>query len=232
MKGKLYIGLGTPKKDSYLLVYDLKEKILELLASSQRKEKESPFDDSTPTRYPWMTADSENDRILLYALKGRRENPTGLWSINPSDNKLKQLIHFNSGCNNASFTGMDKLLISDSFSTFTYDLNSRKTRLINSFHKMSPLTDLEFKDSGAGTFRDIGPKILVNNWLWSADYFGRISPDPKTQEVFNFHDGESLFKPKEFMQSVTIDSNLYILASSQQQLWMFKMSKGKNEKNK
>jgi len=80
-----------------------------------------------------------------------------------------------------------------------------------------------FQTARLCSYRALAPNILIDGWLWSADYFGRISPDGKSQEIFYFHNGNELFLPKVFMQAGEIGNKKYVLAADQRQMWIFKM---------
>lgn len=222
LNNKIYAGLGEPEKEGFLIAYDINKNNLELLASSRRKEKISPFDDlSPPVEFQSLTADPERNQIIMFARF--RHNPiNGLWAIDISDNKMKQLIEVDFSAEWASPVNNGRIIISDSFETLSYDISKSEVDLLNSFASM-PQNKKYFKTAHLCSYRAITPHILLDGWLWSADYFGRISPDGKSQEIFYFHNGTELFLPKVFMQATEINNKKYVVAVDQRQIWIFKM---------
>ncbi len=72
----LFAGLGD---GGYIIRYDLKNARCDVLASSRRKDKHSPLDDTLVWDAPCMAADPSRDRIVMLA--GSREK-AGVWQIN------------------------------------------------------------------------------------------------------------------------------------------------------
>lgn len=59
LDGKIYAGVG----EGYLISYDLESRRGDVLASSRRKQKLSPFDDQKPFRVPCLLADPIRQRV-------------------------------------------------------------------------------------------------------------------------------------------------------------------------
>ncbi len=57
LDGRLYAFLGKGNTEGYLVVWDLKKRQCDVLASSRRKEKRSPFDDAIPAHALALLAD-------------------------------------------------------------------------------------------------------------------------------------------------------------------------------
>ncbi len=224
LKNKIYAGLGEPEKEGFLIAYDLNKNNFELLASSRRIEKISPFDDlSPPVQFQSLTADPGRNQIIFACLSHSHDPVEGLWAIDINNNKMRQLTQFDFPSVWASPINDDTIIFSSSFEIFSYDISKGEADLLNSYASPLAQNKKNFKTSRSCSYRAIAPHILLDGWLWSADYFGRISPDGKSQEVFYFHNGTELFLPREFIQVAEIGNKKYVIAVDQRQIWIFKM---------
>ena len=224
LKNKIYAGLGEPGKEGFLIAYDLNKNNFELLASSRRIEKISPFDDlSPPVQFQSLTADPGRNQIIFACLSHSHDPVEGLWAIDINNNKMRQLTQFDFPSVWASPINDDTIIFSSSFEIFSYDISKGEADLLNSYASPLAQNKKNFKTSRSCSYRAIAPHILLDGWLWSADYFGRISPDGKSQEVFYFHNGTELFLPREFIQVAEIGNKKYVIAVDQRQIWIFKM---------
>ncbi len=89
---KLYIGM-----EGYLAAFDFKTRRCDLLASSRRKDKKSPFDDlSPPLQVSAMLADAPQHRVLFLATRygGECDPLLGLWQIDTATSELSQVLQF------------------------------------------------------------------------------------------------------------------------------------------
>lgn len=89
LNGKLYLGLTLHNKVGYLVAVDWETSEYGLLASSQRSEKQSPFDDGPPFEIHNLMMDIERQRILMYV---QCRDLSGLWSWHPREGKFTQLV--------------------------------------------------------------------------------------------------------------------------------------------
>lgn len=99
--GKLYVALGG----GYLLAVNPESGAYETLASSRRRERLTPFDDSDVFRIPYLVADAERHRLifLLYqkpghliyypsALIAAKDTTNGLWEYDLKAKTFKRHI--------------------------------------------------------------------------------------------------------------------------------------------
>jgi hypothetical protein len=82
MDGKVYAGVS----EGYLMAYDLAQNRCDVLASSRRKQKLSPFDDQKPFRVPMLVADPARKRIVFVI-------GDHLWQLTPADGRFTQLVN-------------------------------------------------------------------------------------------------------------------------------------------
>ncbi len=89
LDGKLYAGM----RNGYLVAYDPADGRCNVLASSQRKEKLSPFDDGAAFDVPCLVADPERKRILFVLYQGMPStaNKTdGIWDYSVKTRAFSQ----------------------------------------------------------------------------------------------------------------------------------------------
>lgn len=97
LDGTLYLSVGHPDHDGYLLAYDLKRGDLKTLAASRRvaagAEPTSPFDNSAPLFSWFMQADPARHRIVfLIGNRAWEKGKSGWWSYEPATSQFKQLF--------------------------------------------------------------------------------------------------------------------------------------------
>jgi WD40 repeat protein len=87
--GKLVAAL----EDGYLVVYDPGRKRCEVIASSRRTRRASPFDDGRPFRARDLLADPERHRVLFVLVQETFTHPnTGTWEYNLKDRRFRKLL--------------------------------------------------------------------------------------------------------------------------------------------
>ena len=94
LDGRLYAAMS----DGYLARIDPATKTCDVLASSRRKDKRSPFDDGKPFEINWMLADPPRHRVLLF-INGRNSathRNLGLWQIDESSGHITPLLRLES----------------------------------------------------------------------------------------------------------------------------------------
>ena len=70
--GKLYGGIGELDQDGMFVSYDLKTSKIQVLASSRRKQKQSPLDDTAPfSIIISIWPDPPRDRVVFYAASSK-----------------------------------------------------------------------------------------------------------------------------------------------------------------
>ena len=211
LEGKLYAGVG----DGYLISYDLDTRRCDVLASSRRKQKLSPFDDQPPFRVPAMVADPLRKRIVFVIGKG-------LWQLTPADGKMTQVIDLiaaDTGRSEPKLDGSsidwasprrgDRLLISNVFRVMEIDLTRDRATLIHS--------------PESGIFSNPPPHLLVHGWLWSGESFARLSLDKREFQRLPSPDKG----PARFRSNVSLDlinDGRQILAGDAWSLWLLDLS--------
>ncbi len=165
LDGKIYAGIG----DGYLIAYDLAQNRCDVLASSRRKQKLSPFDDRKPFRVPMLIADSARKRIV-FAIGDH------LWQLTPADGRFTELLNIveaDQGTwgpklsgDNIVWTGPlrgDRVVISNMSCTIEVDLARVQAKVLRS--------------PDVGNFLMESPPLVVDGFLWSASPFARLSLD-------------------------------------------------------
>ena len=90
--GSLYVALGTPDSEAFVLAMNLKTGAVDTLASSRRKEHLSPFDDSAPFGTSTLIADAPRRRIVFHASSTLWEaGRSGVWALDVKDRTFHQL---------------------------------------------------------------------------------------------------------------------------------------------
>jgi hypothetical protein len=159
--GTLFIALG---ESGYLVAYDLETKQCDVLASSRRRSKQSPFDDGGPFAIPFMVADPPRKRIVFLIDGG------GLWEWSVVSRQFRQVA--NNGFRvwpRLSVTTLppDRILLAARENRCMFDLSNNKL--------------LEPPRILTGAYP---PLLPLNGWVWSACPWGRITSDGQRQEFF------------------------------------------------
>ncbi len=192
LEGKLYAALSG----GYLVAYEPKAERVEVLASSRRKEKRTPFDDlNTGFSVPLVAADPQRDRLLLAVyekpvLPPNRPDPakepvSGLWELNVKTNTFKRLLRFNN-YSHAAFASPirdDHLLLSSNTWALDYDLARDKPDLLWAFNPVGPDLGID-KARCKDYFGMAPPRWYHDGWLWTNSPFGRLSLASKRQQRF------------------------------------------------
>jgi hypothetical protein len=228
----LYAGVGEPGKEGYLVRYDLKEKKCDVLASSRRKEQQSPFDDASPLGVSYLVSDAKRERLLFVASVKNRPSVDGLWELDAKTNKFKLLQPLNllGGVAWGSPVRDDKVVIATSNGTFTFDLEKNKAQLLYTGHTIVDCgpglatSALRLKERGpltklTGGTLTLGPGYLVNDgWLWAAHPFTRVSLDVQKREpLAGLRSGVKYFEPTEALEAIGDGKRL--LVGDQFGLW-------------
>ena len=216
LDGKLYAALGGTQltasggrsdlihSGSFLVAYDLKTRACDVLVSTRRKEKQSPFDDGPPFVATLVVADTARHRIVfLGGNSSRREaqqiaaagTPSGIWEYGAKEKMFRFLSsvpverwgHYHSA-EQRILTGVRDL--------WSFDLAKDRLELFYTaaypdvWWKMLAQTYPEIKSNRSSRMMDGSlllhpPYVLLDGWLWSASPWGRIRLDGTNQEYFS-----------------------------------------------
>jgi hypothetical protein len=231
--GKLYAALGEENKEGYLAAIDLDTHRCKIVASSRRKEKLSPFDDSPPFFARGFLADPKRHRVLFLASVRNQLAPSGLWEINSVTGKLRQRMkHYLFSPYDLEWYSLlsgDKILLASKSATIVYDLATDKwqsrpyknTDIVQTQTYVLPrLKDvLALAQPGKEPIPLRGGDMLFDGWLWSSDPFGRVSLDGEVKERFPRPRKKfNRFNPNECMQ--VLDNGSKLLFADQNGIWL------------
>jgi hypothetical protein len=184
-EGKLYAAL----KGGYFIAYDLGSKRCQVLASSRRKEKHSPLDDSSVFVAPYLVVDAERQRLLFLAkwVKDPDKKKTGLWELNVRDGTfvLRQALPWFSLWGSRIYDG--HILLSWNTSTLAdYDL----TRDSIQYLWNAPADSTPQRAKVAFSYYKAEPPFLYTRHLfkpgriWTGDPLGWIDGGTGAQVLF------------------------------------------------
>jgi len=92
LNGRLFAALGTEETENYLIGYDTTSRRIEVIASTARKEKRSPFDDRSGLRIVGLTPDPPRNRLIVtIAGPGATAQLSGLWEFRPATGRWQYL---------------------------------------------------------------------------------------------------------------------------------------------
>lgn len=147
LDGVIYAGLGVKNKEAYIAAYDLSKKHVDVLASSVRKDRQSPFDDGPAFDVINLLPDAPRKRLIVAAVRRGETTSkvTGLWEYKPATRVWRQLLAItlwmqrSEDRNGASYTmldfvrsaGPDRLLARVSTGLFLFDLKLDQPRKIH-----------------------------------------------------------------------------------------------------
>jgi hypothetical protein len=187
--GRLYAGLVG----GYLVSIDPATGKYDVLASSRRRERASPFDDGKVFNVPYLAADTKRQRLVFLLHQGPTDPalPNGLWSWDPLKKEFKRLLETGGrewGLSGNPIAG-DHLLLSNGRMTADVDLATDKFSVLwaatNPGYPTSNGPLLHTRDALCQeSFQVSGPQMFRNGILWSAAPFARMSVADKKQEVF------------------------------------------------
>ena len=125
MGNRLYLCMGDTEA-TYIVSWDLKARKCDILASTVRKEKLSPFDNTSHIICRVIRADPVRERIVLVITSFARTAITefnGIWAFEPENGRFKQLMAFRSyDINNDGHIEGNYLYLNSFSGTYVYDL--------------------------------------------------------------------------------------------------------------
>jgi hypothetical protein len=225
---KLYAGL----EGGYLVTYDPGSSRVEVLASSRRKEKVTPFDDREEQfSVPYLVADPERQRVLfvmheatpkdLYQVGPSKDSTNGLWELNVGTREFRRLVRLYAypAVSWGSPVHNGRILLSSYQFALEFDLARNQPHLLRAFGRVSPdLTPERQEHFGVGV-----PHLYRQGWLWSPSPFGRISIPENRQELLAPLVERSGFWPTS-LDALGEDE---LLVGDVFTLWVLKLRKGK-----
>ena len=225
LDARLYAGLGD---GGYVIRYDPKNNQIDVLASSRRKQKQSPLDDDLSWEAPCMCADAPRHRVIVLAGRGFGEH-TGIWQMDATGT-LTQLyqtsqIGFGDWCGDVDG---DHLILSTNQWILDLDLKNDHPQVL---HK--------------NPYGTIGPKIVPPSesitpnailfppyadragWLWAGHDFTRTNISTgQTQDLPELSSsvGHERIVPADVLQM--FDRGQRALVGDETKLWMLRFNTG------
>jgi hypothetical protein len=217
-EGKLYAYLGEPdvldSKDAYIVAWDLRERKCKVLASSRRKEKLSPFDDSKPLLSTFFRTDAKRKQILFAA---HAQHPlNGLWAFDVQTKKFHRLFILHNGDVEIMSPSVriegDLLRMPTNMGVFDYDLAKNDGHLLYDGKVRLEVSLLRSAVHGVQRNPDYrqwtnkswnakGPFVLAGGWIWAANPFSRRSLDGGAPELLApLRPDQKFFQPREALQ--------------------------------
>jgi hypothetical protein len=226
--GRIYAGL----EGGYLVAIDPGNSHVEVLASSRRKEKLTPFDDREEQfSIPYLVADPERRRVLfvmheatpkdLYQVGPSKDSTNGLWEFNVGTREFRRLVRLYSYpmVSWGSPVRNGRILLSSHEFALEFDLARNQPHLLRAFNPVSPELTPERKEHfGIGV-----PHLYRQGWLWSPAPFGRISIPENRQELLPPLVERSGFWPTS-LDPLGEDE---LLVGDPATLWVIKLREGK-----
>ena len=243
LDGRLYAVLGEPGKESYVIAWDLKLRKCEVLASSRRKDKRSPFDDHPPMVATALLTDSVRHRLLLLTFCYDPMQPAlnGLWALDTKGGKFSRLFPLRFNDKYVFSTGGrvegDRLILNSPLGPFVHDLAKNDPRLLyddkisleagSGNGVCSPLGMLPaYKKRVANVYIQNQLSLVVDGWLWIASPFSRRTLDGEKQEELTTPRAIrdlSAFAPTESLQFFRNDRE--VLLGDSFGLWLITLRK-------
>jgi len=240
--GRLFAYLGEGNKDSYVVAWDLKARKCEVLASSRRKDKRSPFDDNTPLVTSTLLTDPARDQILFPVYSPFTQHPlNGMWALDVKKDSFSRLFILHHTDISLAGPNMriegDKLLMASTVGPFTFDLVKKDQRLLydkkvslevgpfrSALYSLGRMP--EYHKRTENRFDARQPYLLADGWLWAAVPFSRKSIDGVKQELLApLRPGQGWFQPTECLQMFHGERQL--LVGDPFGLWVLTLPDGK-----
>lgn len=203
LNGKLYAAL----KGGFLLAFDAEGKSFEVLASSRRRDRLSPFDDGEAFRIRYVVADPARNR-LLFVLYQRPNHPVlnpeaiiakdttnGIWEYNAKTKTFTRhvelfwdTIAWGTPIRNGHilFDGTDH----SSTGVLDFDIQANQAKLVWARKNLGPTLPLSEAPSKELYYPRGVAELVRDGWLWSAFPLARVSLSQKKQEWFGTPEDE------------------------------------------
>jgi hypothetical protein len=215
--GRLFAYLGEANKESYIVAWNLQPRKCEVLASSRRKEKRSPFDDNTPLVTSFMLADPAREQVLFSVFSPFTQHAlNGVWAFETKKNAFSRLFILHHGDLSLAASGSrvegDKLLLPSTLGLFTYDLVKNDQHLLyankvslevgpqrSALYSLGRMPEYQKRFDGRTDVRS--PYLAADGWLWAAAPFSRQPlAGGKPEHLAPLRSEQRFFEPNETMQ--------------------------------
>lgn len=243
---KLYAYLGEPdtleSKNAYFIAWDLRDRKCEVLASSRRKEKRSPFDDNNPLLCPFFRTDAKRKQILFAAHAQHRLN--GLWAFDVKTKKFQRLFILHNG--DVGLMGPsvriegDLLRMPTPMGLFDYNLAKNdghllydgKVRLEVGLIRSAVYgvqRNPAYRQWTDNSWNAKGPFALAGGWIWAAKPFSRRALTGGPPELLApLRSDAKFFQATEGLQKFDDDR---LLVCDSFGLWLVPLPEQKKEPN-
>jgi hypothetical protein len=212
MDGKVYAGFA----DGYLVSINPQTGECDVLASSRRKQKQSPFDDGDVFRVPTLVADPSRQRLVFVIGKQ-------VWQLTPSEGKITPMIDLVAvarGRSEPKLTGQnidwsgrvrgDRVLIANVFHTIEIDLAHDRA--------------VELHAPELGFFQTHPPQLVIDGWLWCGGAFSRLSLDKRDYQALPSPEkGSTSFRPTICLE-LSADQR-QLIAADQYSVWLYDLER-------
>lgn len=173
---RLYAGF----QEGYLIACNTRTKTCEVVASSRRKAKQTPLDNSTPSfTVRHMLADPDRHRVLFTIDYGQSDdqNPlAGIWQIDATSGALTQVLKLYGYCRFVGATIKDHVLVrvdkSDSlglsFALFRFNLQTDHADFIAASGQgpAGPILRVPESVTPLDYWKFLPPYLVADGWLW------------------------------------------------------------------
>jgi hypothetical protein len=245
MDGRLYAYLGERDKDSYVVAWDLKARKCEVLASSRRKEKRSPFDDNTPLVTSFLLPDPARGQVLISVFSPFTQHAlNGVWALDVKKDTFRRLFILHHADLALVGPGLhlegDRLVMPSMLGTFSFDLTRNDQKLLldgkvalevgptrSAVFSAGQMPAIRKRTEDGLTLRP--PFVVADGWLWAGQPFARRTLDGGKEEMLApLRRDQKFFQPTESLQRFRGEREL--LAGDSFGLWVIVMPKAPGEK--
>lgn len=178
---RVYAGLDG----GYLISLSPETGKFDVLASSRRREKASPFDDGESFTVPYLAADAERQRLIFILQQGRTEQKgaNGFWSWDLKTHDFKRLLEI--GGSEWALGGTPirdgRVQLFSGRIAVDFDLASDKHVLLWGWGDPHGPVLLPSNALCQEAFRG-HPRVFRDGWVWAEGPFNRFSISEKKQE--------------------------------------------------
>ncbi|HBO43495.1 MAG TPA: hypothetical protein DD670_06105, partial [Planctomycetaceae bacterium] len=232
LDGKLYAALAG----GYLVCCDLTGQSCEILASSSRKQRLSPFDDSPPFSVPHMVADVKRHRLLFATHTPARpegyQKTNGLWCYDPARKSFERLLEISpfAETSGSSTIVNDKVLLWHHVGwVLQVDLKTGKPSLLYSFnHRDQIVPGLNSAKTPYNNLPMVfGPYAEIDGWLWWVHGFGRMSKETNFTQTLPWPDGTQVHDTG-FMYLEPLGDGESLVVGDESSFWLLTLKDASN----
>ena len=188
IEDQLFVGF----EDGYLVKFDLKSGECDIIASSRRKQKLSPFDDAEKFRVPTLVADPKRRRVVFVI-------GNHVWQLTLADGMISPVLDLTQCA-----IGRSEPRLAGPTIAWSGPLREQKLLISNPFH----VIELDLKEDRAievhapalGVFQTHPPNLIIEGTLWSGDTFSRLRLGTQQFEILpNPGPDAATFRPKIYL---------------------------------